>query len=108
MPVPEPGAGEVLVRNSYLSVDPYMRGRMREVKSYVPPFQVGQVMDGGAVGRVVASNGGQDGGGRWVQDLNGWREHYVSDGEGLLPRSIQTWPRSRASLGVLGMPGLTA
>ncbi len=53
VPTPEPGDGEVLVRNSYLSVDPYMRGRMRDVKSYIPPFQVGQVLDGGAVGQVV-------------------------------------------------------
>ena len=53
--VPEPGPGQVLVRNTYLSVDPYMRGRMNDVKSYVPPFQIGQVLDGGAMGEVVAS-----------------------------------------------------
>ena len=58
VPVPEPGEGEILVRNEYLSVDPYMRGRMRDVKSYMPPFEVGEVMTGGAVGQVVASNGG--------------------------------------------------
>ncbi|MCZ6545491.1 MAG: NADP-dependent oxidoreductase, partial [Chloroflexi bacterium] len=49
-PMPEPGAGELLVRNVYMSVDPYMRGRMRDVESYVPPFEVGKVMDGGATG----------------------------------------------------------
>ena len=57
VPVPEPAAGEMLVRNSYLSVDPYMRNRMRDVKSYVPPYEVGKVMDGGAVGQVIASRG---------------------------------------------------
>ena len=64
VPVPEPAEGEVLVRNSYLSVDPYMRGRMRDAKSYVPPFEVGKVMDGGAVGQVVGSNWRQVRGGR--------------------------------------------
>jgi NADPH-dependent curcumin reductase CurA len=53
--VPEPDEGEVQVRNLYMSVDPYMRGRMRDRRSYVPPFQLGEAMDGGAVGRVVAS-----------------------------------------------------
>ena len=107
VPLPEPAEGEILVRNEYLSVDPYMRGRMREVKSYVPPFQVGEVMDGGAVGQVIASNGGEFEKGAWVQGLNGWREHYVSDGDGLFPVDPDLAPVSTA-LGVLGMPGLTA
>ena len=76
----EPGPGEMLVRNSYLSVDPYMRGRMRDVKSYIPPFQIGAALDGGAVGQVVASNGGQLEEGAWIQHLAGWREHSVIDG----------------------------
>ncbi len=105
--LPEPGAGEVLVRNSYLSVDPYMRGRMRDTKSYVPPFKVGKVMQGGAVGQVVASNGADLPEGAWVQSMNGWREHYTSDGTGLLPVDPEAAPVSTA-LGVLGMPGLTA
>src|SRR5215204_1070766 len=54
--VPDPAAGQVLIRNQFMSVDPYMRGRMNDVKSYVPPFQVGAALDGGAVGVVVASN----------------------------------------------------
>ncbi len=86
VPVPEPGEGEILVRNEYLSVDPYMRGRMRDVKSYMPPFEVGEVMTGGAVGQVVASNGGKFEEGSWVQGLKGWREHYVSRRRGPLPR----------------------
>ncbi|MFN2462203.1 MAG: NADP-dependent oxidoreductase, partial [Candidatus Velthaea sp.] len=54
--VPEPGPGEVLVRNQWMSVDPYMRGRMNDAKSYVPPFQIDAPMDGGAVGEVVAAH----------------------------------------------------
>jgi NADPH-dependent curcumin reductase CurA len=107
VPIPEPGEGEILVRNEYLSVDPYMRGRMRDVKSYMPPFQIGEVMTGGAVGQVVASNGGKFEEGSWVQGLQGWREHYVSDGEGLFPVDPDMAPVS-TSLGVLGMTGLTA
>jgi len=106
-PMPNPGAGEVLVRNSYLSVDPYMRARMRDAKSYVPPFAVGEVMLGGAVGQVIASNGADLEEGAWVQSMNGWREHYTSDGKGLLPVDPSVAPVSTA-LGVLGMPGLTA
>ena len=105
--LPEIGEGEVLVRNSYLSVDPYMRGRMRDVKSYIPPFQVGEVLQGGAVGQVVASRNDAVEEGSWVQSLQGWREHYVSSGEGLLPVDPSLAPVSTA-LGVLGMPGLTA
>ncbi len=107
VPIPEPGEGEVLVRNSYLSVDPYMRGRMRDLKSYIPPFQIGEVLQGGAVGQVVASRTDAIEEGSWVQGLHGWREHYVSGGEGLLPVDPSLAPVSTA-LGVLGMPGLTA
>jgi NADPH-dependent curcumin reductase CurA len=107
VPVPEPGEGEILVRNEYLSVDPYMRGRMRDIKSYVPSYEVGKVMDGGAVGEVVASNGGKFEEGSWVQGLQGWREHYVSNGDGLFGVDPDLAPVS-TSLGVLGMPGLTA
>jgi len=104
-PIPEPGPGEMVIRNSYLSVDPYMRGRMRDVKSYLPPFEVGKVMDGGAVGQVVASNGGQLEEGAWVQHQAGWREHSLIDGGYPVDPAIA--PIS-TSLGVLGMPGLTA
>ncbi len=107
VPVPEPGEGDVLVRNSYLSVDPYMRGRMRDTKSYLPPFAVGEVMSGGAVGQVIASNGSKFEEGSWVQSLNGWREHYTSNGDGLFPVDPDLAPISTA-IGVLGMPGLTA
>jgi NADPH-dependent curcumin reductase CurA len=106
-PLPEPGPGEMLVRNSYLSVDPYMRGRMRGVKSYVPPFEVGAPMEGGAVGQVVASNGGPFEEGAWVQHMGGWREHAIADGTATYAVDPDVAPISTA-LGVLGMPGLTA
>ncbi len=77
--VPTPGPGQVLVRNSYMTVDPYMRGRMVDRKSYVPPFQIGEALQGGAVGQVVASNGPHLKVGDYVQSMNGWREWFVSE-----------------------------
>jgi len=105
--LPEPGEGEVLIRNAFVSVDPYMRGRMNDVKSYVPPFQLGEPLTGGAVGQVVASKNPQWPEGTWVVHNLGWREAAVSDGSGLLPVDPSLAPVSTA-LGVLGMPGLTA
>ncbi|MCB9137709.1 MAG: NADP-dependent oxidoreductase [Caldilineaceae bacterium] len=99
--------GQVLVRNRYLSVDPYMRGRMVDRKSYVPPFRLGEVMTGGAVGEVVESNGGPFQAGDWVQSMQGWREAFVSDGRGLSKVDPALAPLP-AYLGVMGMPGLTA
>jgi len=106
-PLPEPGPGQVLIRNSYLSVDPYMRGRMRDAKSYIPPFPVGEVMEGGAVGEVIASDGGPFEVGDWVQHMGGWREHALNDGTLAYRVDPSVAPVSTA-LGVLGMPGLTA
>ena len=105
--VPDPGEGKVLVRNSYLSVDPYMRSRMNDMKSYIPPFQVGEPLQGGAVGQVIASRNPEFEEGEWVQGLLGWRELYTSDGNGLFRVDPALAPVSTA-LGVLGMPGLTA
>ncbi len=107
VPLPEPGEGQALVRNEYLSVDPYMRGRMRDAKSYVPPFEVGKVMEGGAVGQVVASNASDLQEGDWVSTQLGWREHYVVDSKSALRVDPDVAPVSTA-LGVLGMPGFTA
>ena len=107
VPLPEPGEGQALVRNAYLSVDPYMRGRMRDAKSYVPPFEVGKVMEGGAVGEVVASNTPELNEGDWVNSQLGWREHSVVDGKSALKVDPDVAPVSTA-LGVLGMPGFTA
>ncbi len=106
--IPQPGAGQVLVRNLFMSVDPYMRGRMMDRKSYVPPFQIGEVLQGGAVGVVVRSNGNsrfQEG--DHVLGMDGWREWFVSDGAGLQKVDPKLAP-VQAYLGALGMPGLTA
>jgi NADPH-dependent curcumin reductase CurA len=102
-----PGAGEVLVRNIYVSVDPYMRGRMVERESYVPPFQLGEPLTGGCVGQVVRSKGGPFQVGDYVMGMQGWREYYVSDGAGLTKIDPQIAP-VQAFLGTVGMPGLTA
>ena len=73
--LPPPGEGQVLVRNLFMSVDPYMRGRMNDVKSYVPPFQVGQPLDGGAIGEVVVSKASSMAVGTVVLSNFGWREY---------------------------------
>jgi NADPH-dependent curcumin reductase CurA len=104
--VPEPSAGEVLVRNLYMSVDPYMRGRMNDVKSYVPPFQLGQPLDGGAVGEVVASTVDSHAVGDLVLHGQGWREWAVGPAKGF--KVLPATETPSAYLGVLGMPGLTA
>jgi NADPH-dependent curcumin reductase CurA len=105
--VPDPGDGELLIRNAYVSVDPYMRGRMNDVKSYVPPFVLGEPLTGGAVGRVVESRNERWPEGTWVVHGLGWREAALTDGEGLRAVDHTIAPVSTA-LGVLGMPGLTA
>ena len=107
VPIPALGAGEVLVRNLYMSVDPYMRGRMLDQPSYVQPFQVGEPLDGGCVGEVVQSNGGTLQVGEHVLGRMGWREYYVSDGTDLTRIDTNLAP-PQAYLGALGMPGLTA
>ena len=105
--LPDPADGEVLIENAFVSVDPYMRGRMNDTKSYVPPFQIGEPLTGGAVGQVISSRNDQWPEGTWVVHNLGWRELALSDGAGLLPFDPSLAPVSTA-LGVLGMPGLTA
>jgi len=102
-----PGDGQVLVRNHYMSVDPYMRGRMVDRKSYTPPFQLGAVLQGGAVGEVVESNVEKLPVETFVMSNNGWREAFVSDGAGLVPVDPSLASLSHY-LGALGMPGMTA
>jgi NADPH-dependent curcumin reductase CurA len=106
---PEPGAGEVQLRTVWMSVDPYMRGRMRpDVKSYIPPFTLTEPLDGGAVSEVVASNNpGLTVGDYVVGFQGGWKEYWISNGDGLTKVDPALAPLS-AYLGVLGMPGLTA
>jgi NADPH-dependent curcumin reductase CurA len=105
--VRQPGPGQVLVRNQYLSVDPYMRGRMSAAKSYVAPFELGKVMQGGAVGEVVASNAEGIAVGDHVLHFFGWREYAVVDAQQAVKVDPDAAPLS-TYLGVLGMTGLTA
>jgi NADPH-dependent curcumin reductase CurA len=105
--VPEPGPGQILVRNLYLSVDPYMRGRMNDVKSYAPPYALNAPMLGGAVGRVVASDAEGFAVGDHVLHGLGWREYAVVDAAHTVRVDPQQAPLT-AYLSVLGMTGLTA
>lgn len=104
---PQPGAGEVLLRTIYLSLDPYMRGRMSEAKSYAEPVALNDVMVGGTVCQVEVSNHPDFAVGEWVLAYTGWQRYAVSNGEGLLKLGTQPAHPSYA-LGILGMPGFTA
>jgi len=106
-PVPALREGEVLLRALYLSVDPYMRGRMNAAKSYAPSVEIGELMVGGGVARVVDSKNPGYEVGDVVNLQMGWQEYAVSNGEGLRKIDPHVAPVSTA-LGVLGMPGLTA
>jgi len=106
-PVPTPGKKQMIVRNIYLSLDPYMRGRMSNRKSYAPPVKIGEVMVGGTVSKVVQSNLPGFAKGDIVGGMFGWQEYALSDGKGLRKIDPSVAPISTA-LGVLGMPGLTA
>lgn len=119
--LPPPNDGEVLVRMLYISVDPYLRGRMREGRSYVPPFEVGQVIESGGVGEVVESRSPKFEPGDIVTGMFGWRLYNVVKAEGLMKVYAFTGPAASGNagdppapvpistaLGVLGMPGLTA
>lgn len=105
--VPPPAEGQVRVRNLFMSVDPYMRGRMKEAKSYVPSFQLGKTLEGTAIGEVLESRieGFQPG--DVVNSMMGWREYFVADERGLRKLDRNVRPLS-AYLGILGMPGLSA
>lgn len=106
-PVPDPGDGAFLVRTIYLSIDPYMRGRMSDAKSYAEPVALGAVMTGGTVSEVLVSNHPDFAPGDIVVGYLGWQTHAVSDGTGVQKVDPSLGPVSTA-LGVLGMPGLTA
>src|ERR1035437_2964724 len=99
--------GEVLVRNLFMSVDPYMRGRMNEGQSYVPPFALGKPLDGGAVGEVVESRAEEFKSGDAVTSSFGWREYFGAAPKDLHPVNREIQPLS-VYLGVLGMTGMTA
>src|SRR5258706_3453627 len=106
-PVGRPAAGEVLVRNEWLSLDPYMRGRMNDAKSYVPPVQLGEVMVGQTVGEVIESQDPRFKPGDKVLSPLGWQLYGVEKGKELTPIDVNRAPASYY-LGVLGMPGMTA
>ena len=106
-PVPTPGPGEVLVRHKFLSLDPYMRGRLSDAKSYAAPQELGAVMQGGTVGIVEASNNPRFRVGDAVVGMGGWQLYSVSDGQTLRVVDAKTIP-IQAYLGPVGMPGVTA
>jgi NADPH-dependent curcumin reductase CurA len=105
--VPQPGARELLLRTRYLSLDPYMRGRMDDKKSYASPLRIGDVMTGESVAEVVLSDVQGFAPGDLVLAHTGWQTHYLSDGKGLRKVDPQAAPVT-TRLGVLGMPGFTA
>lgn len=105
--LPEPADGQVLLRVVYLSLDPYMRGRMSAAESYAAPVEVGDVLVGGTVCEVVESRNAQFAVGDFVLSYSGWQSHALSDGRGLRKLDASRAPISTA-LGVLGMPGFTA
>jgi len=105
--IPTPGAGEMLLRTEYLSLDPYMRGRMSDAPSYADPVAVGGVMVGGTVSEVMASNLDGFAAGDWVVSFNGWQDYAVSDGTMVTPLGRAPQNPSWA-LGIMGMPGFTA
>ncbi|MEM9738364.1 MAG: NADP-dependent oxidoreductase [Pseudomonadota bacterium] len=108
-PAPAPANGQIQVRNSWMSVDPYMRGRMRDIQSYVPPFQIGEVMQGGAVGHVISSAHPDYAEGDLVSSMAGWREGFTAPPDEVMARKLpETGLPESAFLGVAGMPGLTA
>ncbi len=105
--LPRPGQGEFLVQNLWLSVDPYMRGRMSDGPSYVPPFEIGQTMEGGCVGKVIQSQHPDFKVGDEVLGNQGWREFWKSDGKGVEKINADS-KDLKNYLSVLGMTGMTA
>jgi NADPH-dependent curcumin reductase CurA len=105
--LPDPAPGELLVRSCWMSVDPYMRGRMNDAKSYVEPFGIDKPLDGGAVGEVVASADDRFAPGDLVTHSAGWREHAVVPADSAVRTDTGDAPVHYA-LGALGMPGMTA
>ncbi|KZK78253.1 NADPH-dependent curcumin reductase [Pseudovibrio sp. W64] len=105
--IPAPGEGEMLLRTVYLSLDPYMRGRMSDAKSYADPVEIGDAMVGGTVSVVVKSNLKNFSEGDWVVSLGGWQDYSISNGEMVFNLGNEPAMPSWA-LGIMGMPGFTA
>lgn len=107
--IPEPGPGQVLVRNRYLSFDPTQRGWMEDRPSYLPPVAIGEPMRAGSVGVVAKSNHPDFAEGDWVQGAGGWQDWFLSDGGGPIPlRKVPAGASPTMVLSVLGVTGLTA
>jgi len=104
--LPEIQDGELLIKNIWMSVDPYMRGRMIVSDSYIPPFQIDQVLEGGAIGEVLESKNEKFPVGAKVSNISGWRTTFISDGSDLTMLPTGDVPE-QYFLGVIGMPGLT-
>lgn len=104
--VPTPRAGEILLRTRWLSLDPYMRGRMSAAKSYAQPVAIGEPMVGGTVSEVVQSNNPDFAVGELVSAYAGWQDYAISDGRGL--HRLPPGQPPTTALGILGMPGMTA
>ena len=105
--LPDLAEGEVRIRNHWLSVDPYMRGRMSGIRTYVEPFELGKPMEGGAIGEVIESNDSRLKVGDKVSHMGGWRDIAQLSAESVTPLPDSDIPE-QAYLGVLGMPGMTA
>ena len=105
--IPTPADGQMLLRTEFLSLDPYMRGRMSAAPSYAPPVEIGAVMVGGTVAEVMESKLDGFSAGDWVVSYNGWQDYALSDGAGVTPLG-RSPKRPSWALGVLGMPGFTA
>jgi NADPH-dependent curcumin reductase CurA len=105
--IPTAGRGQMLLRTEYLSLDPYMRGRMSDAPSYAAPVAIGEVMVGGTVAEVVSSDVTGFAAGDWVLSFNGWQDYALSDGKGVTPMGRDP-ERPSWALGILGMPGFTA
>lgn len=106
-PLPSPGAGQMLLRTRFLSLDPYMRGRMSDAKSYADPVEIGGVMVGGTVAEVMESNLDKFAPGDMVLSFSGWQDYALSDGVGVTNLGKDP-ARPSWALGLLGMPGFTA
>ena len=104
---PEPGSGEILLQSKYISVDPYLRGRMRDEESYIPPFKVGEPLDSMVVAEVISSNNPNFKEGDFISGMLQWKQFQISNGAGLNKIDKQKAPLT-AYLGILGLTGLTA
>src|SRR5688500_5017713 len=106
--VPDLKRGQILVRNVWMSVDPYMRGRMSETKSYLPPFELNKPLEGDCIGQIIESKNPQFKVGEYLLSNFGWREYWVSTGSNDISKIVPTLAPLQSYLGIMGRTGLTA